>query len=35
MYSARRGLYRIIYEVIDTEIRVFRIDHRADIYRLR
>jgi len=35
MYSARRGLYRIIYEVIDTEIRVLRIDHRADIYRLR
>jgi mRNA-degrading endonuclease RelE of RelBE toxin-antitoxin system len=35
MYSARRGVYRIIYEVIDTEIRVLRIDHRADIYRLR
>ena len=35
MYSARRGVYRIIYEVVDGEIRVFRIDHRADIYRLR
>jgi len=35
MYSARRGAYRIIYEVIDTEIRVLRIDHRADIYRVR
>jgi len=35
MYSARRGVYRIIYEVADGEIRVLRIDHRADIYRLR
>jgi mRNA interferase RelE/StbE len=35
MYSARRGVYRVIYEVVDGEIRVLRIDHRADIYRLR
>jgi len=35
MYSARRGVYRIIYEVVDGEIRVLRIYHRADIYRLR
>ena len=37
LWSARRGPYRIIYE-IDDEVRrvvVVRIDHRADVYRPR
>ncbi len=35
LWSARRGAYRIAYEIDDaaTMIRVLRIDHRADIYR--
>ncbi|HEY1618609.1 MAG TPA: type II toxin-antitoxin system RelE/ParE family toxin [Streptosporangiaceae bacterium] len=35
VWSARRGSYRVLYE-IDDEIRrvaVLRIDHRADVYR--
>ncbi len=33
--SARRGPYRIVYRIDDAdhEIRVVRIDHRADVYR--
>ena len=37
LYVARRGSYRIVYE-LDKEHRtvmVLRIDHRADIYRPR
>lgn len=36
-WSARRGPYRIIYEVDDDARRVIvvRIDHRADVYRPR
>lgn len=36
-WSARRGPYRIIYEIDDEERRVIvvRIDHRADVYRGR
>ncbi len=36
-YSARRGPYRIIYEILDGErlIRVLAIGHRRDIYRRR
>lgn len=34
-HSARRGAYRVIYRIDDTERVVFvvRIDHRADVYR--
>ena len=33
-YSARRGPYRILYR-IDDDVRVviYRVDHRADVYR--
>jgi len=36
-YSARRGPYRIIYELDDAErlVRVMAIGHRRDIYRPR
>lgn len=36
-YSARRGAYRIIYRIDrdNREIRVVRIEHRADVYRNR
>jgi mRNA-degrading endonuclease RelE of RelBE toxin-antitoxin system len=36
-WSARRGNYRIIYEIDNDEniILVLRIDHRADVYRPR
>lgn len=35
--AARRGPYRVIYELEDSarEVRVLRIDHRADVYRPR
>jgi mRNA-degrading endonuclease RelE of RelBE toxin-antitoxin system len=35
MRSARRGVYRIIYEIDDTErlVIVYRIDHRSTAYR--
>lgn len=35
--SARRGPYRVVYEIDDAtnEIHVLRIDHRADVYRPR
>jgi mRNA interferase RelE/StbE len=34
-YSARRGPYRIIYDINDDakRIEILRIDHRADVYR--
>jgi mRNA interferase RelE/StbE len=37
LWSARRGPYRVIYEIDDAarEVRVLRIDHRADVYRRR
>lgn len=36
-YAARRGAFRILYEIDDTEHRVtvIRIEHRADAYRPR
>jgi mRNA interferase RelE/StbE len=35
--SARRGAYRVMYEIDDTHaiVIVHRIDHRADVYRSR
>ena len=37
MWSARRGAYRIVYELNEAElvVNVLRIDHRADVYRPR
>jgi mRNA-degrading endonuclease RelE of RelBE toxin-antitoxin system len=37
LWAARRGPYRVVYEIDErsTEVRVFRIDHRADVYRPR
>ena len=37
LWSARRGVYRIVYEIDDEarKVRVLRIDHRADVYRPR
>lgn len=37
LHSARRGPYRVVYEIVETtnEIHVLRIDHRADVYRPR
>ena len=36
-WEARRGPYRVVYEIDDDPrvVRVLRIDHRADIYRPR
>lgn len=37
LWSARRGAYRVVYE-IDEDARavtVLRIDHRSDVYRTR
>ncbi len=37
LWSARRGAYRIVYEMNEAElvVNVVRIDHRADVYRPR
>jgi mRNA-degrading endonuclease RelE of RelBE toxin-antitoxin system len=37
LWAARRGPYRLVYELDDRahEIQVVRIDHRADVYRPR
>ena len=37
LWSARRGPYRVEYEIDDDDHRVvvLRIDHRADVYRSR
>jgi len=36
-HSARRGAYRVIYRIDETEriVHVLRIDHRADVYHTR
>jgi len=35
VWSARRGTYRVLYRINDTngEVIVLRIDHRSDVYR--
>jgi mRNA-degrading endonuclease RelE of RelBE toxin-antitoxin system len=37
LWAARRGPYRVVYEIDDDQqaVNVVRIDHRADIYRPR
>lgn len=37
LWSARRGPYRVLYEIRESEliVLVVRVDHRADIYRPR
>jgi len=37
LWAARRGPYRVVYEIDDetTVVAVVRIDHRADVYRPR
>lgn len=37
LWAARRGPYRVVYEIDDDHqlVSVLRIDHRADIYRPR
>lgn len=37
LWSARRGSYRVVYEVDEEAAVVFvlRIDHRSDVYRSR
>lgn len=35
LWSARRGPYRVLYEIVEGEhrVRAVRIDHRSDVYR--
>jgi mRNA interferase RelE/StbE len=33
-WSARRGVYRVIYRIEDDQVIVLRVDHRSDVYRL-
>jgi mRNA-degrading endonuclease RelE of RelBE toxin-antitoxin system len=37
LWSARRGAYRVVFEIDDEQraVVVLRIDHRADVYRPR
>lgn len=37
LWSARRGAYRVVYEIDEARhcVTVLRIDHRADVYRPR
>jgi mRNA-degrading endonuclease RelE of RelBE toxin-antitoxin system len=37
VHSARRGAFRVLYEIDDTRrvVTVLRVDHRADVYRPR
>ena len=37
LWAARRGPYRVVYEIgdADHQVRVVLIDHRSDVYRSR
>ena len=37
LWAARRGPYRVVYEIDERarKVRVLRLDHRADVYRPR
>jgi mRNA interferase RelE/StbE len=37
LHSARRGAYRVVYEIVEDEhlVVVHRIDHRSTVYRQR
>jgi mRNA interferase RelE/StbE len=37
LWAARRGPYRVVYELDEgqREVKVLRIDHRADVFRSR
>lgn len=37
LFAARRGPYRVVYEIDDEDraVMVLRIDHRSDVYRPR
>lgn len=37
LWSARRGAYRLVYELDEEErkVRILRIEHRSDVYRSR
>jgi mRNA interferase RelE/StbE len=37
LWSARRGAYRVVYEIDDqaTTVTILRIEHRSDVYRPR
>ena len=37
LWSARRGAYRVVYEIDDaiSTVTVLRIEHRSDVYRPR
>lgn len=37
LWAARRGPYRVVYEIDDETktVRILRVDHRADVYRSR
>jgi mRNA-degrading endonuclease RelE of RelBE toxin-antitoxin system len=37
LWSARRGAYRVVYDIDDdlSQVRVLRIDHRSDAFRKR
>jgi len=35
LWSARRGAYRVVYEIDDeaTTVTILRVEHRSDVYR--